>query len=123
MMENNILPFLTQLVFQGREYIGIVLNSDDKILSFYDLDRITRTEEKTSFLELGDIWWHESNRLLPINIFLRDEMMPFQYSIKTLNRKDITILQGPCTSLNDLIKKRIKKRQIMLVRKPPKSKN
>jgi len=110
-------PFLTGLRCQNHEFIGIIQNSDDKIISFYDYESIRTAEEKAFFLEQGEIWWWESNRILPINIFLQGQMIPFRYCMKTIVNKDIEIMFGPITSLNNIMKKRIKKRQIQLIRK------
>jgi len=110
-------PFLTGLRCQSHEYIGIIQNSDDKIISFYDYECIKTPEEKKVFLEFGEIWWWESNRLLPINIFLQGQMIPFRYCIKTIINKDVEVIFGTMTSLNNIMKKRIKKRQIQLIRK------
>lgn len=110
-------PFLSGLRFQNREYIGIIQNSDEKIVSFYEYESIRSVDEKLIFLEYGDLWWSESNRILPINIFLQGQMIPFRYCLKTIVNKDVEILFGPVTSLNNIMKKRIKKRQIQLVRK------
>lgn len=111
-------PFLSGLRCQTIEYIGIIQNSDDKIISFYDYDAIRTPEEKIQFMNLGEIWWWESNRLLPINIFLQGQMQDFRYCLKTVINKDIEIMFGSVTSLNNIMKKRIKKRQIQLVRRP-----
>jgi len=110
-------PFLTGIKCQSREFIGIVQNSDDKIISFYDYECIKTPEEKVLFLEYGETWWWESNRLLPINIFLQGQMLPFRYCMKTIINKDVEIMFGSLTSLNNIMRKRIKKRQIQLIRK------
>ena len=75
-------------------------------------------KEQAQFLELGDIWWWESNRLIPINIFLRKEMDQFKYCIVTMNSKDVKITIGPVVNLNNLAVKRVKRRSVQLVRKP-----
>lgn len=110
-------PFLSGIRCQAYEYIGIIQNSDDKIISFYDYECIKTPEEKKLFLELGETWWWESNRLLPINIFMQGQMMPYRYCLKTIINKDIEIMFGSITSLNNIMKKRIKKRQIQLIRR------
>jgi hypothetical protein len=110
-------PFLTGLKCQNHEYIGIIQNSDDKIISFYDYECIRSAEEKVLFLQHGETWWWESNRLLPINIFLQGQMTPFRYCMKTVINKDVEVMFGTMTSLNNIMKKRIKKRQIQLIRK------
>lgn len=110
-------PFLSGIQYKDNEYIGIMLNHDDKVMSFYDFESIKTVEEKRVFMELGDIWWWESNRVLPIHIFLSGKLTHFRYCIKTVPMKDTTVTFGPITSLNNLVKKRIKKRQIQLIRK------
>lgn len=110
-------PFLSGIKCQTNEYICIIQNSDDKIISFYDYESIKTPEEKKLFLELGEIWWWESNRLLPINIFLQGQMQDFRYCLKTVVNKDVEIMFGSVTSLNNIMKKRIKKRQIQLIRR------
>ena len=109
--------FLTGISYAGSEYVGIVVNCDSHILSFYDIQAIKAVDEKKLFLELGDIWWWESNRQLPIDVFLNYELTAFRYALKTFAMKDVEILFGPVTSLQDLVKKRIKRRRIQLVRK------
>lgn len=114
---NEKFPFLSGIKFQGHEFIGIIQNSDEKIISFYDYEIIRSAEEKKTFLEYGETWWWESNRLLPINIFLQGQMTTFRYCLKTIVNKDVEIMFGPLTSLNNIMKKRIKKRQIQLIRR------
>jgi hypothetical protein len=110
-------PFLSGIRCQTQEYIGIIQNSDEKIISFYDYESIRTAEEKKIFLSLGETWWWESNRILPINIFLQGQMIPFRYCLKTIVNKDVEIMFGQVTSLNNIMRKRIKKRQIQLIRK------
>jgi hypothetical protein len=117
MIDHTKFPFLTGLKCQFQEFIGIVQNSDEKIISFYDYGCIRTPNEKLQFIEAGETWWWESNRNLPINIFLHGQMIPYRYCLKTIINKDVEILFGPVTSLNNIIKKRIKKRQIQLVKK------
>lgn len=110
-------PFISGIRCHNIEYIGIIQNSDDKIISFYDYESIRSPEEKILFLEHGETWWWESNRYLPISIFLQGQMIPFRYCLKTIVNKDVEIMFGSVTSLNNIMKKRIKKRQIQLIRR------
>jgi hypothetical protein len=73
--------------------------------------------EKERFLELGEAWWWESNRQIPINIFLHKEIVEFRYIIRNFTTKDVKVMLGPCTSLNDILVKRVKRKSITLVRK------
>ena len=82
------LPFISVLNYGELEYIGIIINQDQYVTSFYDLNAIHTPEERAIFLEIGEMWWWESNRQFPINIFCRDQIYPFAYAIKTFNSKD-----------------------------------
>ena len=111
-------PFISVITHVDKEYVGIIINQDAQITSMYDYSAIKTDEEKTRFLELGEAWWWESNRQIPINIFLAKEIVDFRYVIKNFNTKDVRVLFGPVTSLNDIIVKRIKRKSITLVRRP-----
>lgn len=111
-------PFITVLNHVNAEYVGIVINQDAQVTSMYDYASIRSDIEKQRFLELGEVWWWESNRQIPINIFLNREIIEFRYAIRNFSTKDVKIMFGPCTSLNDIIVKRIKRKSITLIRKP-----
>jgi len=110
-------PFISVLNHVDQEYVGIIINQDTAITSIYDYAAIRTDEEKQRFLELGEVWWWESNRQIPINIFLNREISDFKYIIKNFSTKDVKVVLGPCTSLNDIIVKRIKRKSITLIRK------
>lgn len=110
-------PFISVINYVDHEYVGIIINQDAQITSIYDYSLIKTEEEKKRFLELGEAWWWESNRQIPINIFLLKEISEFRYIIRNFSTKDVKVLIGPCTSLNDIIVKRIKRKSITLVRK------
>jgi hypothetical protein len=110
-------PFISVITHVDREYVGIIINQDVQITSLYDYSALRTEEEKSRFLELGEAWWWESNRQIPINIFLNKEIAEFRYAIRNFSTKDVKLLFGPCTSLNDIIVKRIKRKSITLVRK------
>jgi len=109
--------FLTGLQYLEKEYVGIVVNYDQHILTFYDVDMMPDVESKKEFLEMGEIWWWESNRLLPIDVFLHHEMKQFKPFLRTFVSKDVGVIFGPVTSLQNLLKKRVKRRSIQLIRK------
>ncbi len=110
-------PFLTYLVYGGNEYIGVIQNLDEVITTIYDYGALRTLEQKQQFLELAETWWWESNRLIPINVFLKTEWTPFRAVIKTMNSKDVEIKFGPQVSLKEIAAKRSKRRSITLVRK------
>jgi hypothetical protein len=110
-------PFISIITHVTQEYVGIIINQDAQVTSIYDYSSIRTDEEKQRFLELGEAWWWESNRQIPINIFLSKEIIDYRYVIRNFSTKDVKVLLGPCTSLNDIIVKRIKRKSITLVRK------
>ena len=110
-------PFLTYLVYGGNEYIGVIQNLDEVITTIYDYGALRTVEQKQQFLELAETWWWESNRLIPINVFLKAEWTPFRAVVKTMNSKDVDIKFGPHVSLREIAAKRSKRRSITLVRK------
>jgi hypothetical protein len=111
-------PFLSYGTMLDVEYLGIIQNSDSQLLSMYILSAIPTNELRAEFLRLGFSWWWESNRSIPINIFLKDRFLPFRPYIKHFSRKDFNLISGPSVSLQETIAKRIRKRQVTLVRKP-----
>lgn len=111
-------PFISVLNHVDQEYVGIIINQDHQITSMYDFALIRTDKEKARFIELGEVWWWESNRQIPINIFLAREILDFRYSIRNFSTKDVKVALGPITSLNDIIVKRVKRKSITLVRRP-----
>ena len=110
-------PFITVCSYAGQEYVGVIQNRDDTVTTFYDYGAIVHPELRKTFLDLGDTWWWESNRLIPINLFLREDWAVFRPYLRTFTNKGLTILHGPATSMNELTKKRIKRRSITLVKR------
>ena len=111
-------PFLSLIRKGDMEFVGIVQNEDVNVISFYDYGRLMMPKDKMRFLKCGETWWYESNRKLPINIFLKGDFKYFKSTLVTLNSKDIEIVAGPTVRLGDISKKRVKRRTIQLVRKP-----
>jgi hypothetical protein len=111
-------PFLTIVSYLGIEHIGIMQNSDNSFISIYVLDANSPQEMKKEFLQCGETWWWESNRTIPINLFLRDRFKPFKPWLKTFARKETNIVVGPSINMMDLINRRLKKRTIQLVKTP-----
>lgn len=116
---NEKYPFITLCVYSSQEYVGIIQNRDDAITTIYDFGSISNLTEKQLFLELANIWWWESNRSIPINIFLKKEWEPFRIYIRTFANKDLEILHGPVCSLSELARKKSKRKSITLVRRMP----
>ena len=123
-MGNNIFeklaekyPFITLCVYANNEYVGIVQNRDDAITTIYDFGNILDAALKRIFIELANTWWWESNRSIPINIFLKHEWDLFRPYLRTFSNRDLEIIHGPVCSLNDLGRKKSKRKSITLVRR------
>jgi hypothetical protein len=110
-------PFITLCVYASNEYIGIIQNQDDLVTTIYDFGALHTADQKTRYLELANVWWWESNRSIPINIFLRHEWDDFRFCLRTFVNKDLDILHGPVCSLNDIARKKSKRKSITLVRR------
>ena len=123
-MGNNIFekltekyPFITLCVYANAEYVGVVQNRDDIVTTIYDFGAVQTQADKLEFLELASTWWWESNRSIPINIFLRKDWEKFRPTLRTFINKDLEILHGPTCSLLDIARKKSKRKSITLVRR------
>ena len=110
-------PFLSICKYADNEHVGIILNQDNQVTTMYDFGAIVEEELKAKFLELGEIWWWESNHMIPINLFLKGEWAVFKPYLRTFNNKNLDILHGQVTSLSDLAVKRKKRKSITLVKR------
>ena len=109
-------PFLSLVTYGGNEYVGIIQNQDDAFLSMYDYSKIP-DQDRPRFLDLGETWWWESNRTIPINLFLKKDFVLYSSVLVTFNIRDCEIVKGPSVSIASLAKKRSKRRNIQLVKK------
>ena len=110
-------PYLSHITYGGNDYIGIIQNFDEIITTLYDFGTLKDAEIKKTFLALGETWWWESNRLMPINVFLKQDWGIFRGCLRTMNSKDVEIKMGPYVSLKEMASKRSKRKSITLVRK------
>ena len=110
-------PFITLCVYATTEYVGIIQNQDETITTIYDFGAIQDANAKSQFLELANTWWWESNRSIPINIFLKGDWDIFKSYLRTFVNKDLEILHGPVCSLSEMSRKKSKRKSITLVRK------
>ena len=111
-------PFLSVVTYGGSEYIGIINNQDAFITSMYIYTDLRSDEDRAKFISLGEVWWWESNRVIPINIFLNKDMDQFRYILMTMNSKDVKVSLGPTVNLNKLSVKRVKRKSVQLLKKP-----
>ena len=110
-------PFISFVTYGGNDYIGIIQNFDDIITTIYDFGVLRDPAQKVKFLELGEIWWWESNREIPINVFLKSDWQIFRPCLRTMNSRDVEIKMGPYVSLREMATKRSKRKSITLIRR------
>jgi len=110
-------PFITLCVYGSQEYVGIVQNRDNSITTIFDFGSLQNLELKRIYLDLANVWWWESNRSIPINIFLKQDWDPFKFCLRTFMNKDLEILHGPVCSLSELSRRKGKRKSITLVRR------
>jgi hypothetical protein len=110
-------PFITLCLYAENEYLGVIQNRDDAVTTIYDFGAVTNQQDKIEYLELASVWWWESNRSIPINIFLRSDWDKFKFTLRTFSNKDLKILHGPVCSLMDIARRKSKRKSITLVRK------
>ena len=114
----NRFPYVSVVAYGGNEYVGIISNQDQYVTNMFLYTTLRSEEDKKLLLDLGEIWWWESNRMIPINIFLRKEIGQLRYSNVTMNSKDVKLVIGPCVNVHNLVQKRVKRKSVQLVRKP-----
>ena len=110
-------PFISLCIYASNEYVGIIQNRDEIVTTIYDYGLILDHELKLTFINLANIWWWESNRSIPINIFLKQDWEPFRPYLRTFMNRDLSIVHGPACSLLEIAKKKSKRKSITLVRK------
>jgi hypothetical protein len=110
-------PFFSYIKYTHSDYVGVIQNHDGDIVSIYAFNKLKTEEHKRKFIEQAEIWWWESSRSIPINIFLKHNWKEFQYCLVTLNVKDIKEQQGHFVCIANLANKRTKKRVVQLVRR------
>lgn len=114
---NDQYPFLTLCVYAGNEYVGVVQNQDHLVTTIYDFGSLQGNAAKKTFLDLAGIWWWESNRSVPINIFLKHDWEQFRPLLRTFSNRDLEIVLGPVCSLANISRRKPKRRSITLVRR------
>ena len=109
-------PFITLCAYAGVEYLGVIQNRDDNVTTLYDFGAIQDADTRREFIDRANIWWWESNRSIPINIFLGSDWLQFRHYLRTFSNRDLEIIHGPVCSLGDISRRKSKRKSITLVR-------
>jgi hypothetical protein len=110
-------PYVSVIAYGGNEYVGIISNQDQYVTTMFVYTGLKTDQHKKLLLDLGEVWWWESNRMIPINIFLKKEIEELRYCMITMNTKDVKILIGHCVNVNNLSIKRVKRKSVQLIKK------
>lgn len=110
-------PYVSVVAYGGVEYVGVISNQDQYVTTMFIYTLLKNDNDKRLLLDLGEIWWWESNRMIPINTFLRKEIEKIKYCMITMNSKDVKVVIGPCVNVNDLAMKRVKRKSVQLVKR------
>jgi hypothetical protein len=110
-------PYVSVVAYGGQEYVGIISNQDQFVTTMFIYTNLRDEYHKKLLLDLAEIWWWESNRLIPINIFLKKEIEELRYCMMTMNTKDVKVVIGPCVNVNNLSLKRVKRKSVQLIKK------
>lgn len=109
-------PFLSVVQYLNNEYLGIIQQADQQFINIYAWDDNWTDVRKKRFLVCGETWWWESNRNIPINLFMGRDFQEFRTVLKTFASKESRVVQGPVVNLREMLNKRVKRRTITLVR-------
>ena len=87
-------PFLTLVKYGGNEYVGIIQNMDNNLVSMYNYENIKELVDRQDFLELGEEWWWGTNRMIPINIIFKQAFEKYRVCLITFSIKDLKYYTG-----------------------------
>lgn len=106
-------PYVTVLEHNGEKYYGIIKIKSKQYSTLYCFHLMDEGQLE-ELLELAYVWWHQSNRTIPMCIYMQEEMEKYEDYTKRFNTESVTFVSGPVISLSDLPTKRIKRRNVAL---------
>ena len=115
-MDYNTKPYVTVIQYDGVMYYGIIKIKSKQYTTLYCFSEMNEIQVE-SLLSLAEDWWWQSNRKIPICIFMQPQMEEYEFSTKRFNTDLVTFVNGPVLSLMDLQTKRIKRRNVALKKK------
>lgn len=107
-------PFFSILVLKdGQQVAGIIQNSTPTFVWIYQFDGVQKPQRKL-FLDHGRTWWNQSDRTVPIEVFIGPEFDIFRPCLKGHPRKNIDCVHGHLVDLGETFRKRIKRRIVSI---------
>ncbi len=104
-------PFFSILILRdGLHVPGIIQNSSSSLVWIYQFEDIQDQAQRKQFLEYGKIWWNQSDRTIPIEVFIGQEFDVFREHLKGYPRKNVDTIHGHLVDLGETFRRRIKRR-------------
>lgn len=113
MIEHKTYPFITVIEHNERIYYGIIKIKSKQYISLYCFQEMSAVDQEALF-GLGKQWWWQSNRMIPISLYMQGEMDKYEKYVKRFNTDSVKLITGPLISLSDLPTKRVKRRNLAL---------
>lgn len=112
MNDKNINPYITNIIGSSGSYFGILKIRSKDYVSLYCFKDMPQ-EDIEELLKLAEKWWWQSNRTIPISVFMSEDIVKFEKYCIRFSTQMVEII-GPNISLSDLPSKRIKRRNLTL---------
>lgn len=107
-------PFFSILILRdGTQVPGIIQNSNSTIVWIYQFEEVEKLLRKP-FLEHGRTWWNQSDRTIPIEVFIGPEFDVFRPYLKGHPRKNIETVHGHLVELGETFRRRIKRKIVSI---------
>lgn len=115
MTEPLLLPdYVTYGIVNSTEIVGIVKIKTKQFITLYDFSKIKNPLDKKELLSYASIWWNQSNRTIPISIFIKNDIEKFESFTTRIDADEFELIHGPLVSISDIPRKRIKRRNVAL---------
>ena len=105
-------PFINHLLVKDEktreiyQVDGIIMNQTLKITGVYDFSKMTPID-KEQIMKYGKIWWEESNRQIPINVFFFFLFLPYDKYLVNFKNQYIEEITGHVIQLYKIIPTKI----------------
>lgn len=108
-------PFFSILVLKdGHQVPGIIQNSSSSLVWIYHFEEIQTASARKTFLDYGKTWWNQSDRTIPIEVFIGTEFDVFRPHLKGHPRKNIDTIHGHLVDLGETFRRRIKRKIVSI---------
>lgn len=111
-------PYLTFLQVGDTAVLGVVQNVSPHVVNVFDFARLRTEEHRRDFLRLAEEWWFESNTQVPIDVFLAGKFDHLLHCLRFYPRTAVLKIEGPQINLDELYKRRIRRRRTEFIRAP-----